>query len=96
MFDINIEGLYELQQEIEEAQQAMQEVDGELGTVSFDPEDPGSIEAAIAEIGRLIDAKLCRYAGNFMIGPMIDGLKQQYRESILEKAAAARLEADQA
>lgn len=91
-----IEGLDELQRELAEAQEAMGEIDGELGSVSFDPEDPSSIEAAIAEVGRMIDAKLGRYADNAIIGPMISGLKEQYRDGILEKAAAARLEADQA
>lgn len=90
-----IEGLDELQRELAEAQEAIGEIDGELGSVNFDPEDPSSIEAAIAEVGRMIDAKLGRYADNAIIGPMISGLKEQYRKGILEKAAAARLEADQ-
>lgn len=91
-----IEGLERFQRELAEAQEAMREIDGQLGTVNFNPKDPSSIEAAIAEIGKMIDSKLGRYADNPIISPMISGLKEQYREGILGKAAAARLEADQA
>ena len=90
-----IEGLDKLQKELAEAQQAMEDVNGELGSVTFDPGDPSSIEAAIAQAGKLIDDKLGPYANNSIVGPMIDSLKEQYREGILEKAAAARLENDQ-
>jgi len=90
-----VTGLNELQSELEQASQAMQQIDGDLGTVSFDPADPASIEAAISEINRIIDEKLGSYAGNGIIGPLIDQLKEQYREGILEQAAAARLEGGQ-
>jgi hypothetical protein len=89
-----IEGLDELQQELSEAAKAMEEMEGTLGTVSFDPHDPSSIEAAIAGVGRLIDERLSSYAGNSLIGPMTENLKEKYREGILEKAAAARLKRD--
>lgn len=89
-----IEGLDKLQKEISEASKAMEEMDGELGSVSFNPHDPGSIEAAISEINRMIDEKLGSYSRNSIIGPMIDGMKEQYREGILERAAAARLKGE--
>lgn len=87
-----IEGLDRLQRELDQASRALQEIDGELGTVSFNPHDPGSIDAAINEMNRLIDERLGSYAGNAIVGPMIEELKEKYREAILERAAAARLE----
>lgn len=90
-----IEGLDKLQKELADAQRAMEDVNGELGSVTFNPEDPGSIEAAIAAAHKLIEDKLGPYANNSIVGPMIDGLKEQYREGILEKATAARLENDE-
>lgn len=90
-----ITGLNALQSELEQASRAIEQIDGDLGTVSFDPGDPASIDAALNEINRLIDEKLGCYAGNGIVGPLIDQLKEQYREGILEKAAAARLEGSQ-
>ncbi|HYG87245.1 MAG TPA: hypothetical protein VD978_13390 [Azospirillum sp.] len=89
-----ITGLDKLQRELQEAQDALQEIGSELGTVSFDPHDPGSIEAAISAVNRMVDERLGSYASNPLIAPMAEGMKQQYREAILEKAAAARLEGE--
>ena len=86
-----IEGLDKLQRELEEASKAFEGADGELGTVRFDPNDPGSIEAAISEINRLVDERLGAYDHNPLVGPMISEMKEKYREALLEKAAAARL-----
>lgn len=86
-----ITGLDKLQRELQEAKEAFQGLDGELGTVSFDPYDPGSIEAAISAAGRMIDERVASYTSNAIIGPMIGDMKEKYRESIIEKAAAARL-----
>lgn len=91
---IKITGLDKLQRELNEASKAMEEVDGELGTVSFNPNDPSSIEAAISEVNRLIDDKLGPYSDNSIIGPMMEEMKEKYREGLLEKAAAARLKGE--
>jgi hypothetical protein len=91
---IKIDGLDRLQRELNEASKAMEEIDGELGTVSFNPNDPSSIEAAISEVNRLIDDKLGPYSDNSIIGPMMEEMKEKYREGLLEKAAAARLEGE--
>jgi hypothetical protein len=93
---IKIEGLDKLSRNLEEAQKAIAEIDGELGSVSFDPHDPASIEVAIQEVERLIDERLGPYASNPIIEPIIGGMKEQYREGILDKAAAARIDENQA
>jgi hypothetical protein len=64
--------------------------------VSFDPNDPVSIENAIAEIARLVDDKLGACGSNPIVAQMAEGMKESYRDGILEKAAAARLEGDEA
>lgn len=91
-----IDGLDKLNRDLEQAQKAIAAMDGELGTVGFNPEDPASIEAAIQEVERLIDERLGSYASNPIIGPIAESLKEKYRDGILEKAAAARIEGDQA
>lgn len=88
---MKIQGLDALTKQFDEAQKAIAELDGELGVVSFDPQDPGSIEAAIKEVEATIDAKVGRYASNPIVAPLIDGMKEQYRQGIIDRAAAARL-----
>ncbi|AEG48443.1 hypothetical protein Sphch_0748 [Sphingobium chlorophenolicum L-1] len=86
-----ITGLDKITRELGEAQKAFAEIDGELGTVNFDPNDPASIEAAIQGVEEMIDAKLGNYASNSIVAPMVDEMKEKYREAIIEKAAGARL-----
>ena len=51
MFKIN--GFDELPGELDVTQKALAELDGELGTVSFGPSDPGSIEAVISHVATI-------------------------------------------
>jgi len=91
---INITGLDSLQRELSEAQKALETVNGELGTLTFKPEDPASIEAAIAESERLVDERLGPFAGNSIVGPLIQEMKDAFRTAVLDEAAKARLEED--
>lgn len=90
-----ITGLDKLQRDLKEAQRALSELDGELGIVSFDPHDPASIEAAIQSVYRMVDERAGEYASNPVVGPMIEQMKDSYRENILHKAAEARLVAEE-
>ena len=85
-----ITGLDKLSSDLEDAQKAVSAIDGELGSVSFDPHDPASIEAAIQEVGRLVDERLGSYASNPIVGSLAEGMKEQYRQGIIDKAASAR------
>jgi len=89
-----VTGFDELSNMLKEASTAIEGLDGEIGTVSFDPQDPVSIEAAITEIYRLIDDKLGDSGSNPIIAQVADGMKESYRQGILDRAAAARLERD--
>ena len=84
-----------MQKELEEAQCAISELEGDLGTVSFDPQEPHSVETALQSVNQLIDGRIGRYASNPFVAPIIDGLKESYRETILVKASEARLQAEE-
>lgn len=88
---LKITGLDKIQKNLKDAQHALSELDGELGVVNFDPNDPSSIEAAIQSVNRMIDERLGEYSSNPIVGPLAEEMKEKYRESILEKAAEARL-----
>ncbi|HCY56462.1 MAG TPA: hypothetical protein DF715_13400 [Oceanicaulis sp.] len=87
---VKIEGFDKLNRDIKDAQKALDELGDELGTVSFNPDDPVSIEGAIATMEQTIDQRVGRYARNSIIGPLITELKETYRQAILDKAAEAR------
>jgi len=90
-----IEGIDKLQRDLKRAQDALAELDGELGSVSFNPEDPASIDQAIAAMERIIDDRVAAYEDSKIIGSLAEEMKEQYRAMILEKAAEARLQDDE-
>ena len=90
-----ITGFDRLASNLAEAQKALAALDGELGTVRFDPNDPASIDGAVQEIERLVDERLGSYASNPIIGPLAQGMKERSRQAILDRAAAARLDSGQ-
>lgn len=89
-----IRGLDKLQRDVKEAQLALQELDGDLCTVSFDPFDPGSIEQAIQHVNKTIDDRVGVYELNPLIRPLIEEMKDSYRTQILQQAAEKRLVGD--
>lgn len=93
MFEIR--GMNKLQRELDQAQRALDELDGELVTVQFDPHDPASIEAAIQSVCKIIDSRVGQYTANPIVGPLINQMKESYRDNIVQKAAAARLQVDE-
>lgn len=90
MFQIS--GLDQLTKQLEQAQHAIEELDGDLVEVNFDPHDPASIESAIQRVNAMLDAKVLAWADNPLVAQVVEGMKEQYREAIIERAAAARLE----
>jgi len=91
---IKVTGFDKLSRTLDGASRALKELDGEIGTVSFDPHDPASIEAAITEISRLVDEKLGDAASDPFVVQLADGMKESYRQGILDKAAEVRMKGD--
>jgi len=88
---IKITGLDKLTKQLSDAQRAFSEIDGELGSVSFDPTDPATIEHAIKNMEALVDARLELYKNNPLVAPIAEQMKTSYRQAIIDRAAAARL-----
>lgn len=86
-----IEGLDKLQRDLKQAQDALGELDGQIGSVSFDPDDPGSIDLAIASMEKLIDEKVAGFENSEIVATLAEEMKDQYRAMILEKASEARI-----
>lgn len=91
---IKITGLDALQRELKEAQAALSNFDEQIGSVSFDPSDPASIDAAIIKMETMIDERVGRYSSNALVASLADRMKESFRQGIIEKAEAARLQGD--
>lgn len=83
---INITGLDTLQRQLEEAQRALNSLDGTIDTLKFNPNDPQSVQAAIRQMEAAIDSKIAPYRNNPLVSQVAQGLKDQYREMILERS----------
>lgn len=90
-----ITGLDTLKKELAETQRALAELDGELGTVSLNPHNPASIEAAIQSVYRMVDERAGQYTSNPLVEQLLEQMKEAYRENILQNAAEARLKTDE-
>lgn len=88
---MKIKGLDQLSKQMKQLEKFMKEIDGSLGEVSFDPFDAESIEQAIVKMENLIDQKSESYLSNSMIVEIVGNLKENYRQSIVDKASEARV-----
>lgn len=50
--------------------------------LSFDPDDPTSVEAAIAAMEEAIDSRAYRFPGNDPVMDLAEQMKEQYRQAI--------------
>jgi hypothetical protein len=87
---IKITGLDQLGRQLTDASNALSALDGEITSVRFNPGDPASVEAAIGQVEDAIDAKIAPYRGNAMVESIAAGMKEKYREQLLERAAEER------
>lgn len=87
--NIKISGLDAMKRQLEQLQLALKQLNGTVGTLSFDPHDPESIRKAITQMERLVDGKVAQYRTNPVVADVAAKMKQQYKKSILERAKNA-------
>jgi hypothetical protein len=90
MISLKITGLDELQKQLDDAAKALQALEGEIGTVKYNPNDPSSVETAVVQIEQTIDAKIAPYRGNKIVENLVTKMKDRYRQEIYDRAAKAR------
>jgi hypothetical protein len=87
--NVSSTGLDKLQQDLRDAQRAFESLDGTIAALNIDPNSQASVDAAIRQMESAIDAKTGRYPRNPLVETVAKGLKEQYRNVILERAAKA-------
>ncbi|MEN4797918.1 hypothetical protein [Pantoea agglomerans] len=88
---VKITGIDKLQKQLKEVADATEALNGSYD-VRLDANDPASIEYAIHEAYGMVDERASRYAGNPMVIPIIEGMKENLRQQILNKAEQTRQE----
>ena len=87
-----IAGLDKFMQKIKEVERATAALDGEIASISFDPNDPQSIELAIQAMETEIDQRVAEYRNNDMVEEIVVELKESCRQAILDRADSGRAE----
>lgn len=72
---------------LEEAAEGLAILENEVITAEFDPTNPVSVEAAVAHVESVIDAKVARFRGNRLVANAADEIKAECRAYIFEQAA---------
>lgn len=90
---LKITGLDKLEKQLKEVKDATEALNGSYD-IRFDANDPASIENAIQEACSMVDERTSRYASNPMVTPLIDGMKENLRQQILDSAEQSRQETE--
>ena len=82
---VKISGLETMQKQLKEVEKATEALNGSYD-VHFDANDPVSIENAIQEAYSMVHERASGYATNPMVSPLIEGMKENLRQQILDSA----------
>ena len=87
---MKITGLDKLQRTLSDASKVLGSMDGTIAQLRFNPNDPASVEGAVHEMERAIEAKTAGYASNPLIRNVAAQMKATYGAAIRAKADQAR------
>lgn len=88
---VRISGINKLQKQLKEVEDAAETLNGSYD-VRFDANDPVSIETAIQEACSMVEERATRYVNNPMVSPLIESMKENLRQQILDSAEQQRQE----
>lgn len=91
---VKISGLEKMHKQIKDVERATGALNGSYD-VHFDANDPVSIENAIQEAYSMVDERASGYATNPMVGPLVEHMKENLRQQILDSAEQQRQERGQ-
>jgi hypothetical protein len=84
-----IRGLDALTRQLDEAGKAAAALDGNIVSLDFNPADAQSVQMAIRQMERAVDAKVSRYSHNPLVVDMVKQTKAHFRQAIRDKAREA-------
>jgi hypothetical protein len=79
-------GLGDLERHLQELSDAFSGMDDVIGKISLAPEDPGSLNKAIAQMEAALDAHVAAYGTNQTVREIIVAMKEEYAAGIRQNA----------
>lgn len=76
-------GLDGLPQEIRDPEKAVAAMDGPVREISFEPDDPASVQAAQEVVDRLVNEKVGKFGSASIAHEILEAAKESFRISIL-------------
>lgn len=89
-----MKGFDDFAKKLKELEKFATDINGELGSVTFDAFDAESIEHAIIEMEKMIDEKAQIYSRNPMIQEMVIKIKEDRRQAIIDAATELRIQTE--
>ena len=86
MLTAKITGLDKLTRQFDDAQRALESLNGRITTLQFNPDDPESVRNAIRQMESAVDAKVRSYAHNPLVAKVVEATKKNLRQRILARA----------
>lgn len=88
---MKITGLEKITKTLKQAELAARELDGDLATLSYDPENATSVELAISEARLIVDNRLGSWYGNKIVDRMAEIAKAGFEQQVLAKVEEHQL-----
>ena len=79
---MKITGFDKLARQTDELARFAKAIDGDLVTVKFDPDDPTSVQEAIRQMERAVDAKAAPFRSNSLVMNLAAQTKEKFRQAI--------------
>jgi len=78
--------LKKVQREFQEAGEALEALEVEIGTIRVDPNDPQSLERALEEMKQTVDQKIACYRENQLVKTVAEKARGVFEEQLREQA----------
>ncbi len=79
---LKITGFDSVRRELDELARFSKALDGPLVTLNYDPEDKASVQEAIRQMERAVDAKAAPYRSNRLVMDLAAKTKDEFRRRI--------------
>ena len=86
---MKITGLDKLARQTDELARFAKAIDGDLVTVKFDPNDTTSVQEAIRQMERAVDAKAAPFRSNSLVMNLAVQTKEKFRQAIRARKASS-------
>jgi uncharacterized protein (TIGR02391 family) len=88
---IELKGLDQLKNNLEQISRAAGILDGEVTRVRFNPNNPADVSRAARELERKIDSNVAPYSSNPAVRDIVAGIKGEFKKGLFIAADEARL-----